>query len=106
MRNSTKVVAQVSAKGQAQPGGLIRCFLGRTQLMTSRRTRIASTLLGVILWGGGTLLLTACGAPNAPAFTNTEQTYLSAVHNPCQHPEVFTNVRQGDTSYCEFVWAG
>jgi hypothetical protein len=48
----------------------------------------------------------ACGVPNALAFTNTEQTYLSAMHNPCQHPEVFTNVRQGDTSYCDFVWSG
>jgi len=39
-------------------------------------------------------------------FSQVEDTYLDAMHNPCQHPEIFDNVRDGDRTYCEFIWSG
>jgi hypothetical protein len=39
-------------------------------------------------------------------FSQTEQKYLDATHNPCQHPEIFSNVREGQLTYCDFVWSG
>ena len=33
--------------------------------------------------------------------TDAEQRYLNAMHDPCQHPEVFDN-----PTYCSFVWEG
>lgn len=39
-------------------------------------------------------------------FSESEQSYLDAMQNPCQHPEIFSNVAEGDGSYCAFRWSG
>jgi hypothetical protein len=35
------------------------------------------------------------------SFSDTEQKYLNAMHNPCQHSEIFSNAQ-----YCSFMWGG
>jgi hypothetical protein len=46
------------------------------------------------------LILAGCGS------SDTEQKYLSAMHNPCQHAEIFSNVGDGQGAYCSFSWDG
>lgn len=46
------------------------------------------------------LLITGLFALNTR--TDAEDLYLDAMHNPCQHPEIFS----GSADYCSFVWQG
>jgi hypothetical protein len=58
------------------------------------------TVLGLI----GALCLLFFGGCSAFGLTSAEKKYLDALKYPCQHPEVFSNVADGDRSYCAFTW--
>jgi hypothetical protein len=46
-------------------------------------------------------LVVAVGFGSGCASADSEQKYLDAMHNPCQHPEVFDH-----PTYCSFSWEG
>jgi hypothetical protein len=50
----------------------------------------------------GAIVLLALGLNTGRSSTDpVEQKYLDAMHNPCQHPEVFDH-----PTYCSFSWEG
>lgn len=50
---------------------------------------------------GLSLIATVVGCQSVGAFTSSEQNYLDALNNPCQHPEVFDNPQSAG---CSFTW--
>lgn len=50
--------------------------------------------------------MTEPGCSAVHGFSQAESKYLDAVHNPCQHPEIFSNLRDGHGAYCDFPWSG
>lgn len=60
-----------------------------------------SRLLAVVV-----MALLAIGVSSCSATTQAEQNYLDGMHNPCKHPEMYSNVREGQYSTCGFIWAG
>jgi hypothetical protein len=51
---------------------------------------------------GATVLLAVGLSTGCSSTDPVEQKYLDAMHNPCQHPEVFDH----PTTYCRFDWEG
>jgi hypothetical protein len=59
--------------------------------------KMLAALIAAVL---AALILAGCGS------SDMEQKYLSAMHNPCQHPEIFSNIGDGQGAYCSFSWDG
>lgn len=53
-----------------------------------------------------TVAITTSACSAVQGLSAAESKYLDAVHNPCQHPEIYSNVRDGQGSYCKFNWSG
>jgi hypothetical protein len=60
-----------------------------------KERRAINVTVPTIAVASAALILAGCG------FSDTEQKYLNAMHNPCQHAEIFSNAQ-----YCSFVWGG
>lgn len=51
------------------------------------------------------MALLTMGMSSCSGNTQAEQSYLDGMHNPCKHPEMYSNVREGQYSSCGFTWA-